>query len=160
MYIGDNMEIVKLIDKNSKYFNTICDWQASWWGRGYKKEKVIEFMERCLNENQIPQTYIVIDNDVVIGMYQIVMYDNVDVRPNYYPWLVNVYVDEDHRGKGICSILMNDVIKKFKDLGFKRVYLHSRHEGLYEKYGWIFLEKVEVFNKEVKRIYYFDVEVM
>jgi GNAT superfamily N-acetyltransferase len=151
------MEMNKLTDKNSKYFNIICDWQASWWGEDYKKEKVIEFMEHSLNENEIPQTYIAILDNSVVGMYQITMDDKIDVRPDYYPWLINVYVDEKHRGKGICDIMMKDAVSKYKELGIKRIYLHSDHVGLYEKYGWRFLEEVETLKGKIKRIYYIDI---
>lgn len=152
------IKIEQLIDENSKYFSTICKWQKDWWGIEHKEDRVIEFMKRCLNKDKIPMTYIAIKNDEVVGMYQIDMYDNIDVRPDYYPWLVNVYVDEKYRGQGICNKLMSHAEKTFKRLDLKRVYLHSKHINLYEKYGWVHMEDVEVFSGKIKRIYYIDVD--
>lgn len=153
-----DIKIVKLTDKDSKYFKTICTWQASWWGKDYSQSKVLEFMEHCLNNDQLPQTYVALSNNEVVGMYQITMYDNIDVRPDYYPWLINVYVSEEYRGQGICDMMMKDAVNRFKDLGIKRIYLHTKHENLYEKYGWIFLENVEIFTGKIKRIYYLDIK--
>jgi len=153
-----DIQIKKLTNKNSLHFEKICKWQQSWWDEDYKEEKVKEFMERCLNSDKIPQTYIALCNDKVVGMYQITMDDNVDIRPDYYPWLVNVYVDEEYRGKGVCSCLMKDAITKFKNLNIKRMYLYTKHENLYEKYGWKFLEEVETLKGKIRKIYYLDLE--
>lgn len=150
------MVIEKLTDKSSKHFQVICDWQRNWWGAEYKEGKVEEFMSRCLYENRIPQTYIALDSNEVVGMYQIDMYDGVDVRPDYYPWLVNVYVDDKKRGNGICANLMEHAKQSFISLGLKRVYLYTDHINLYEKYGWIYLEEVVTFEGKNRRIYYID----
>jgi N-acetylglutamate synthase-like GNAT family acetyltransferase len=91
-------------------------------------------------------------------MYQIVMDDDIDIRPDYYPWLAAVYVGEEYRGNGICKVMMEDAVNKYKKLGIKRIYLHTRHENLYERYGWIFLEEVTTFEGKIKRIYYFDIK--
>jgi len=152
-----DITIEKLTNKNSPYFETVCEWQCGWWGFEYERKQVFDFMERCLNEDKVPQTYIAIKDDVVVGNYCILMGDDISVRPNYYPWLANVYVDPDFRGQGICNVLMEDAVKRFKELGVKRAYLHTRHHDLYEKYGWTLLEEVETFAKKIKRIYYIDI---
>lgn len=63
------VEILKLTDKNSKYFSKICEWQINWWGNDYKSEKVIEWMTRCLNDTNLPQTYIAIYDNEIVGIY-------------------------------------------------------------------------------------------
>lgn len=153
-----SIRIEKLIDKNSKYFPEICEWQINWWGEDHKREKVIEWMECTLNKDSLPATYIAIIDDKVVGMYQIAMDDRIDIRPNYYPWILNVYVDENNRGKGICAALMERANKELKELGFKRAYLHSKHINLYEKFGWKYLEEVETLKGKIKRIFYLDLK--
>lgn len=153
-----DIKIKQLTDEKSIYFPIICKWQKDWWGKEHKEDRVIEFMKRCLNKDKLPVTYIALVDDEVAGMYQIDMYDNIDVRPDYYPWLLNVYVDERYRGQGICTLLMNHAKETFKKFNFRRVYLHSKHINLYEKYGWKHMEDVEVFSGKIKRIYYIDVE--
>ena len=152
-----DIQIQQLIDKNNKYIKTICEWQENWWGVNYKKEKVYEWMTRCLNKNSLPQTYIAISNNQVVGMYQIAMDDDIDIRPDYYPWLVNVYVDEKNRGQGICTILLDHAKNKFKELNIKRVYLNTDHVNLYEKYGFKYLETIETFKGQRTKIYYLDI---
>ena len=152
-----NIKIQKTANKDSKYFPIICEWQANWWGANYKSEKVAEYMSRFLNEDKIPQTYIALYGDNVVGMYQIAMDDGVDIRPDYYPWLVNVYVDEKYRGKGIFNDLMNDAKNRFKQLGIKKIYLYTEHKNLYEKYDWKYLEEVETLTGKIRKLYYLDI---
>ena len=111
-------------------------------------------MEHMLCDDRIPQTYIAILDQEIVGMYQISMFD-LDVRPDLYPWLINVYVDEKQRGKGICAALMRNAIKSFERLGLDEVYLYTRHSGLYEKYGWVFMGEIRTFWKEqpIRRLY-------
>lgn len=122
-----------------------------------KVKKVDEWMTRCLKKNDLPQTYIAISNDEVVGMYQIAMDDDIDIRPDYYPWLVNVYVNEQYRGRGICTTLLNHAKEKFKELNIKRIYLNTDHVNLYEKYGFNYLETIETLRGKKTKIYYLDI---
>jgi GNAT superfamily N-acetyltransferase len=153
-----DIKIEKLTDINSKYFNTICHWQAHWWAKDYKEEKVIEWMSRCLQVHRIPQTYIAIIDGQVVGMYQLDMQDDIDIRPDYYPWLVNVYVDASFRGKGILNQLMKHLKEICKELQIDKIYLHTEHKHLYEKYHWQYLEEVETLKGERHRIYCLDIK--
>ena len=42
-------------------------------------------------------------------MYQLSMSDDLNSRPDLYPWLINVYVDEKFRGRNVARELMNTV---------------------------------------------------
>ena len=76
-------------------------------------------------------------------------YDNSSQanRPDIYPWLTNVYVDEKFRGQGISKILLNSVADNARALGLSKLYLYTKHTNLYERYGWRFVEDVETFEE-------------
>ena len=56
-----------------------------------------------------------------------------------YPWLVALFIDEDHRGNEYAQLLIQKVISDTQKMGFKKLYLKTDHIGLYEKYGWIYI---------------------
>jgi len=143
------MEIVKIIDENNSHYKKIIEWNHNWWGhpRGRELREVEAFMNNMLCEDRVPQTYAVLIDGSVVGSYQLGMFDGLTIRPDLYPWLLNVYVDEKHRGKGICALIAEHSKKTIKDLGYSELYLHTQHVGLYEKYGWEFLGEVESFRK-------------
>lgn len=72
----------------------------------------------------------------------------------------NVYVDEKRRGNGICRKLMNIVKENAKSISLNELYLYTKHVGLYEKFGWKFIEKVNTFKDDssMERLYKLDIE--
>jgi N-acetylglutamate synthase-like GNAT family acetyltransferase len=157
----DDVNIVGLTNKNSEYLNTICTWIYNWWGKieGWSFEKVYEQMGNSLSKNKIPKTFIAIKNNVVIGMYQFIMADR-DTRQDIYPCLTNIYVDEKYRNKGLGKLLIEHSINEAKKLGVKELYLYTEHIGLYEKYGWEYIENVTTYEKvnSVERLYVYRIK--
>ncbi len=151
------MEIVRLEDKKSLAFEKILKWNYNWWGKpnGKSIEEVRCTLEHSLNKERFPQTYIAVSDGVPVGMYQLSMCDDLATRPDIYPWLINVYVDENYRGEGICRLLMNTVKENAKSAGLTELYLYTHHLGLYEKFGWEFVEEVKTFKEEspIERLY-------
>lgn len=111
-------------------------------------------------DNRLPQTFIALIKDEPVGMYQISMSDDLVSRPYIYQWLVNIYVDEKRRGNGICRKLMNTVKENAKSISLNELYLYTKHVGLYEKFGWKFIEKVNTFKDDssMERLYKLDIE--
>ncbi len=148
--------IEKLIDNNSPHIETIVSWMMEWWGHeaGFSYEKMRAYMKHSLNIDRLPQTYIVLKDNELVGSYQFSMSD-LDVRPDIYPWLINVYVDKDSRGKGIMDLIMKSVEAEGRNLKFKDLHLFTSHEGLYEKYNWNYIESFDSFieSKRIQRLY-------
>lgn len=152
------MKIERLENENTPIFDTIVEWNYEWWGKkiGISREQVKCQMVHSLKKgDRLPQTFVAIDEGRAVGMYQLSMVDDLAGRPDIYPWLVNVYVDKAERGKNICRQLMETVKEKAKDAGIDELYLYTSHVGLYEKFGWEFVEYVDTFkpNAEKERLY-------
>lgn len=79
-------------------------------------------------------------------MYQISMTD-IDVRPDIYPWLINVFVSERFRGHGILRQIIKSLHKNMDDLKLDTIYLFTEHENLYEKFGFEFIESFKTYIK-------------
>jgi GNAT superfamily N-acetyltransferase len=65
-------------------------------------------MKHSLQENRLPQTYGIFVDNKIVGMYQFA-YEDLSIRPDIYPWLANVYIDEAYRNKGLCRKMMETV---------------------------------------------------
>tara|TARA_R110002072_G_C7825936_1_gene523756 strand:+ start:540 stop:971 length:432 start_codon:yes stop_codon:yes gene_type:complete len=63
-----------------------------------------------------------------------------------YAYLADVYVLEEHRGKGLSRWLMSEVVSHPELQGLRRVTLATLDaHGLYEKFGFQPLAKPEIF---------------
>jgi len=143
------MRIIRLEDSENEIFETICNWYYNWLGKKNKEsfEEVKWTFKHSLNKDKLPQTYVALIDDLPVGMYQIAMADDLYSRPDLYPWLINVYVDKNYRGQKICRELMKTVNENAKKAGLKELYLYTKHVGLYEKFGWEFIEEVPTFKE-------------
>ena len=155
------MEIIKLEESNNLFFDKICDWYYNWLG--IKNNESIEEIkctfEHSLCKNKLPQTFVALIDEEPAGMYQLSMSDDLNSRPDLYPWLINVYVDEKFRGRNVARELMNTVKENAKELGLIELYLYTKHIGLYEKFGWKFIEEVKTFKDDspVERLYKLEI---
>ena len=155
------MEIIKLEESNNLFFDKICDWYYNWLG--IKNNESIEEIkctfEHSLCKNKLPQTFVALIDGEPAGMYQLSMSDDLNRRPDLYPWLINVYVDEKFRGRNVARELMNTVKENAKKLGLTELYLYTKHIGLYEKFGWKFIEEVKTFKDDspVERLYKLEI---
>ena len=151
------MEIIKLEESNNSIFETICLWYYNWLGikNNESLEEVKCTFSHSLNKNKLPQTFVAMINGKPVGMYQISIVDDLYSRPDLYPWLINVYVDKDYRNQKVCTNLMKTVNQNAKNLGLSELYLYTKHVGLYEKFGWKFVEEVKTFKQDstIERLY-------
>lgn len=148
--MNNNLIIKQLINIDENILDTITNWMYNWWGGkdGYTFDAVKCFMKHSLQKDRLPQTYGLFLNDSIIGMFQLT-YEDLNVRPDIYPWLANVYVDENYRGEGYGRILLESVKEiAIKTLDFKELFLYTKHKGLYEKFNWKYVCEIDTFNEK------------
>lgn len=156
----DNLKFKKITELDDNNLNIITTWMYNWWGEkdGYSFEGVKCFVEHSLQKERLPQTYGLFDNEKIIAMFQFV-YDDLNVRPDIYPWLANVYIDEDYRNKGIARMLISMVKEVAKEnLPYNELYLYTEHTGLYEKFGWTYVSDIDTHIKRsrIQHLYKLD----
>ena len=145
------MKIITITNEN-RYFKEFINHCYQWFGE--EKNLTYEDIKKDYQEifnNKLPKIRVLTINDTLIGFYEINEKDGID-NEEYTPYLATVYVKEEYRKKGYSTILINDAIEYVKELGYKDLYLHSRIENYYEKYGFEFLKEVKT-KLGNKRIY-------
>lgn len=151
------LEVKQLININKDTLNTITTWMYNWWGKddGYSFDGIKCFIEHSMQNDRLPQTYGLFLDNKIIGMYQF-RYDDLDIRPDIYPWLANVYIDKKYRKLGYSKILLESAIENTKNIvGFNEIFLFTKHIGLYEKFGFEFVELIDTYNEKnrIQRLY-------
>ena len=155
-----DLELKQLINIDNDILNTITTWMYNWWGikEGYSFEAVKCFMQHSLQKDRLPKTYGLFLNDTIIGMFQLT-YEDLAVRPDIYPWLANVYIDEKYRKMGYSKNLLEGVKNIAQSsLEFNELFLYTKHIGLYEKFGWKYISQINTYKDEsrMERLYKLD----
>jgi N-acetylglutamate synthase-like GNAT family acetyltransferase len=61
----------------------------------------------------------------------------MDSRTDLSPWLANVYVNANHRNKGLGKLLVNAVIEHARAIGLQKIYLFTADKAdFYRALGW------------------------
>ena len=154
-----NYEVQKITKLSDENLNIIVDWMYKWWGKteGYSIDELNCYILNSLQSDRLPLTYGIFDNKKIIAIYQFT-YSDLDSRPDIYPWLANVYVDEQYRNKGIGKLLIESVKENIKHTNFKEIYLYTPNNNFYEKYGFDFIGKIDTFkcNPRIQNLYKFE----
>lgn len=153
----DSLEFKQIIEIDDKNLEIMTNWMYKWWGKeeGYTFDSVKCFIKHSFQKDKLPKTYGLFSDGTIIGMFQFT-YEDLEVRPDIYPWLANLYVDEKYRKKGVSRILLDKINEIAKiELNFDELYLYTKHIGLYEKFGWKYVSEIDTYLKtpRVQRLY-------
>ncbi|MDE6208169.1 MAG: GNAT family N-acetyltransferase [Lachnospiraceae bacterium] len=134
------IEIVKLRE-HGELAQRAAEWFHQKWG--IPMEAYAESIDACItNREAVPQWYIVMENDTIIGGLGVIendFHNRKDLTPN----VCAVYVEEEYRCQGIAGEMLNFVCMDMKKKGIDTLYLVTDHTSFYERYGWKFLCMVQ-----------------
>lgn len=129
------------IRENKNIAERAANWFHEKWGIPLKAYQ--ESIRECIKSgNTIPQWYLAMDNDTIIGGLGVIendFHNRKDLTPN----ICAVYVEENYRCQGIAGKLLQYVCDDMKKQEINTLYLVTDHTGFYEKYGWKFLCMVQ-----------------
>jgi len=152
-------------DKMIEFFS-LPDTQQRYWLAQIEKApwRAAAFLGKRLRENDVHQRYgeqtklFLLTRDLTLVGF--CTFANRDELPDdtLYPWVGFVFVSPEFRGNRYSQVLVDQACTHAKSLGYSRIYLSSNEIGLYEKYGFTYLESKRTVWKELTRIYVRDFE--
>ena len=88
----------------------------------------------------------------------LVGYLSIEQHPDFL-YLDDFCIDEKYRGNGLVKMLLDEAIKTAKEINLSHLYIYTAHIGLYEKYGWKFIENIEThLVPHIQRLYRFELK--
>ena len=139
-----------------------CDNQLHWLAQiaGYEW-RAAKYLASLLAESEFQRTvgegtvYLLAEGDVLVSFLSLAQRDCVDA-PEYAPWIGFVHTAPEYRGHRHMGKLLDHACAAAREHGAAQVYLCTDHVGLYEKYGFTYLEnRVSIYGED-SRIYIRD----
>ena len=98
-------------------------------------------MRDSLNAGPIPTAFVAHEGRRFLGTASLIACDEQS-RPQYTPWVAAVWVEPEHRRRGIGAALVGAAEEAAFGTGAGRVYLLARahRRPFYEKLGWSVFE--------------------
>lgn len=88
---------------------------------------------------------LLVDDDCLLA-FCTVSEKKYDIDSSIGPWIGFVYTFPEYRGKRYSSFLIQYVEKIVSKYGFEKIYISTKHVGLYERYGYEFYRMAETFS--------------
>jgi predicted acetyltransferase len=103
------------------------------------------FLSNLLTENTfheilgIGNLYLLIDYDQLLCFGTLTEKDYIEDK-GLHPWIGFIFTQPTHRGHRYSQKIINQMLSDAVIQGYSYVYLATEHIGLYEKYGFSYLE--------------------
>ncbi|MGN0143407.1 MAG: GNAT family N-acetyltransferase [Clostridium sp.] len=145
------MEIVDYFEAGNKAYllNEIrkSDWSAA------------EFLVKIIEENKFNsllgdegKLFLLMDGNNLLSFVTLTKQDCIEDE-KLCPWLGFLFTFPEHRGHRYGQKLIDYAVSYAGKKGYRQVYLATDHVGLYEKYGFSYLEnRIDVWGED-SRIY-------
>lgn len=146
------MKIINITNNNKYLKEYIALCYLEWSEKEKELTEYIDYKLRKLKiENNIILILGLVDHNKLVGFISLLKKDG-DCEVKLTPWYATMYVKKEYRGRGYSRILNDALLEKSKRLGYTKVYLKSNLINYYEKFGAIYIKKLE--NGE--SLYYID----
>lgn len=144
---------IKLLAHCPEHLETLAEWYVNEWGHLTGVDTIASETEKLktfLNADKPPLIVVAIEDQNLLGAAQLKFHE-MDIYPDKEHWLGGVYVDKNHRGKGIAQKIIEELIECAQKSNVSILYLQTEKMdgGLYKKLGWRALEKVNYHGDEV-----------
>ena len=119
-----------------------CEWRAA------------QFLAQLLREGRFHQTlgrgtlFLLTDGDCLVSFLTLTEQDCI-ADETLKPWIGFVHTAPAYRGRRCAGVLLDHAVRIAGQHGAKQVYICTDHEGLYEKYGFTYMEnRVSVYGED------------
>lgn len=135
------------------------DRQEHWLGQIAQYEwRAARFLAQLLAEGSFHSTlgqgtlYLLVDVEKLVSFLTLAERDCID-EPAWTPWIGFVHTSPEYRGRRCAGKLIDHAVSEAGQHGAEQVYICTDHMGLYEKYGFSYLEnRVSVYDED-SRVY-------
>ena len=118
--------------------HVVAHWQWLEWGRrqGATVEQIASFVRMYCTVQHVPQGIVLLEDGMPAGTASLDHAD-LDARPDLTPWLANVFVAPEFRGRGHAKRLVRHIESIARVGGTEVLYLHTEDAmALYAGLGW------------------------
>lgn len=119
------------------------EWRPVHDRAGMTFDDVVRSYARRVNIDVLPMALVAMRQGRIVGTGSLKLQD-LDVRPQFTPWMGGIFVAETHRGRGVATALIRRLLEEARRLQIRQLYLWTPSaSGLYIKLGWATIERLD-----------------
>ena len=141
---------IKKVDKGTENARALLEFV-----RNFSWDEVREHTARVIENWEFEEwetPFAAMAGERIVGMVTIMKSDYYPL-PDVGPWVTTIFVSEEYRGNRISEKLIDFANSYAKSLGFDKTYIPTKHVGLYEKYGYSYIQDIVNYGGGKDRMY-------
>lgn len=94
---------IEYLNDHPEAISTVAKWHYDQWHHvmpDFTLEKYTRFLSSHYRRGGIPTMFVVVEDDKVIGTAALDD-DDMDTHPELSPWMASLYIDKEHRKRGV-----------------------------------------------------------
>ena len=155
------MKIRKFSQLTESELNYLIDIHYNHWVKfnpKMQKENTIYKFSKLYTKEELPFGIALIDDLENIVGFCVFKIENLKKYPEIYPWLSDVMILENYRGKGYGRLLLKYGEEILKDLGYKTIYVWTdQAPEFYKKLGFTYKQEVEKNEGGFGKLFYKEI---
>lgn len=145
----------------SPWLDQIVTDQFEYWGplTGHSSPTLYKaFLTEAARSSTIPRTLLATTSRALLGSVNLLTQE-MTIRPQFTPWLAQLFVTEGHRDKRVGVNLLDAAISYVGSLGYRQLFLFTSGTlpAYYRSRGWRDIEEVAYLGKQ-RTIMCFEIE--
>jgi len=129
------MEAINLRKQNQHKEKAIAYFQKIWANDNSKAVYEDCISRSLVTKNPLPVWYLLMDGEEIAGCAGLIPNDFISAM-DLMPWLVALYIEEEHRGKNYAALLIEAAKKDAVAADFTKLYVATDLIGYYEKFSF------------------------
>ena len=126
---------------------------VSFWRRDFPHdtdEWYLTLYTESLRSQTLPIVLIAHMGDEVVGTASLIADDELPDATELGPWLAAVFVEEERRGTGVGTALVQEMMTRARALQIERLYLYTENAAAwYQLMGWRTLRTARLSDHDV-----------
>jgi N-acetylglutamate synthase-like GNAT family acetyltransferase len=126
---------------------------VSFWRRDFPHdtdEWYLTLYAESLRSQTLPIVLIAHMGDEVVGTASLIADDELPDATELGPWLAAVFVEEERRGTGVGTALVQEMMTRARALQIERLYLYTENAAAwYQLMGWRTLRTARLSDHDV-----------
>lgn len=155
------MKIKKFSQLTESELNYLIDVHYNHWVKfnpKMQKENTIYKFSKLYTKEELPFGIALIDDLENIVGFCVFKLENLKKYPEIYPWLSDVMILENYRGKGYGRLLLKYGEDILKNWGYKTIYVWTdQAPDFYKKLGFTYKQEVEKNEGGFGQLFYKDI---
>jgi GNAT superfamily N-acetyltransferase len=126
---------------------------VSYWRRDFPhdtEEWYLALYAESLQSQTLPIVLVACMGDEVVGTASLIADDELPDATELGPWLAAVFVEEERRGTGVGTALVQEMMTRARALQIERLYLYTENAAAwYQLMGWRTLRTARLSDHDV-----------